>query len=66
MKKLFLFLFALFFLSESGAGEKPFARFRQLAAKVQKRSQADYALGRELAKAMLWDVNLPKPCSRRL
>lgn len=52
MKKLFLFLFALFLLSESGAGEKPFARFRQLAAGVQKRSQADYALGRELAKAM--------------
>ena len=52
MKKLFLFFSAMLLLFGSEAGEKPFARFRQLAAKVQKRSKADYALGRELAKAM--------------
>jgi hypothetical protein len=50
MKKILLLAvlpFALLF-----AEERPFAEFRKQAAKLQKRSEADYALGRKLAQAM--------------
>ena len=60
MKRLFPLL-ALLSLLPLTAEELPFAEFRKKAAQVAKRSEEDYALGRELAAAMQKTALARKP-----
>ena len=52
MKKKILFAVCALLPLISFCGNRPFAEFRQLAAKMKKRSPEDFALGKKLALSM--------------